>query len=83
MAGCSELDIRLFFRQFLPTGKLTDLYEQQFSLVYNSNGGITYEDVLSMTFLEREWFLERLSDQIKEENRQMKRAQSKGGKSRR
>lgn len=53
------------------------MWEQQFSLVYNSNGGITYGDVLQMERAERDWFITRLNDQIQKENDEMKKA-SKG-----
>ena len=62
------MDVRIFFWEFVPVATEGELNEQQFSLIYNSKGGITYRDVLEMDMKTRAWYLERLNRQLTDEN---------------
>ena len=72
-----KLELRPFFRWFFSIGSLEDLLEEQFALVYNCNGGLTYREVELMPVRERHWFLERLNRQIRKENAEIKKASSR------
>lgn len=64
------MDLRAFFWDDLPLvgSSSEDLWEQQFSLVYNCKGGLSYDNVDRMTVTERDWWVRRLTTQIEREN---------------
>lgn len=61
-----------FFRNFFPISKLDDLLEQVFTLTYCMKG-MDYSSIMEMEFVEREWYLKRLSKQLKDEEKMLKK----------
>lgn len=76
MGRHARLDLRPFFWDLLPVAATSPeaLWEQQFSLVYNCKGGLTYHDIDLMTLDERDWWVRRLEAQIERENEQIRKA---------
>lgn len=51
-----------------------ELNEQLFALVYLFKGGLAYDDVMQMTRRDREWFLDRIAKQKRDESKHIQQA---------
>lgn len=71
------MGVRNFFRQFIPIINRDDLWEAQFNLAYNSNGGINLETIQQLKKKKFLYLLRKLAKTKKEENKAIKEA-SKG-----
>jgi hypothetical protein len=52
---------------------LNELREEAFGLVYGTDGGVSYSDVMGMGSSERRWWLDRVAKQLKREAEAAKR----------
>ena len=52
---------------------MNDLREEAFGIVYGTDGGVAYSDVMDMSSAERRWWLERVATQLKREAEAAKR----------
>ena len=66
-----RVDVRRFFRNFLPVRTWEELQDEAFILVYLIPG-LSYADVCSMDNVERDEWLERLYQQKKREAKAQK-----------
>jgi hypothetical protein len=68
--------LRTFFG--LDNDYIQNVYEQFFLLKYH--GGWSFMEAYSLPIKIRQWFLDRLSNQIEKENEAMEEAQQKGSR---
>lgn len=70
-----------FLHSLLPLKSGEDLRREAFTLAYGSGGAFTIGDIDDMGREERDGYLELLIDQKQAEERQIRKAKSKGGRS--
>lgn len=52
---------------------MKEIREEQFFIVYNSQGGVTWSEVEGLDEVELDWLVWRLIDQLKRERKALKR----------
>lgn len=66
------MGLRFFLRRLLPP--VGDVREEITALVYISQGGFSYSDIMEMPSVDRRWYLRRMTQLKREEAEHMRNA---------
>lgn len=67
------MELRIFFFNFFPIAEEEDVYKEIFGLTYYSSGSFSRQDVLDMSFNEREHYKRELKKELEAEANAWKR----------